>query len=188
MESCSGTPSLFKKEFRLRRIVLSVFLDLLLVTYASASEDNSSVWRDLIKRCRVTIETGKVVDATGLRDLGRNVRATQPVTVPGLPNSLIPEYQMTERRWKTHETRFIVTEAEFPPNDGKVRRLCDAELNRQARPIFPAEEEALGAAFMAERACSKQVTTKLGSRSNILYQPRFVWLAITPETVPSCHT
>lgn len=135
----------------MRRLVLSGFLNLLLVTRASASEDISSVWRDLFTRCRVTIETGKVFDATGLRDLGRSVRATQPVTVPGLPNPLIPGYQMTERRWKTHETRFIVTEAEFPPNGGKVRRSCDVELNRQARPISPAEEEALRAAFSAER-------------------------------------
>ena len=112
----------------------------------------TSVWHGLFTRCRVSIETGKDFDATGLRDLGRNVRTTKQVTVPGLPYPSFESYKLAERRWEAYGKRFVVVEEEYPPDKhGKVRRKCDVEIDSKAQPISPAEEKALKAAFIAER-------------------------------------
>ncbi|MBA5804331.1 hypothetical protein [Rhizobium changzhiense] len=135
----------------MRRITLSVLLNLVLITSASASEDLSSVWRDLFTRCRIAVETGKDFDATGLRNLGRDVKTVAPVTDPRVPFPLLPGYQVTEQRWEVPESRFVVVEAEFPPHDGKARRSCKLEIIQGAKPISTAEEKHLRATFFAER-------------------------------------
>ncbi|NKK64385.1 hypothetical protein GFL88_12735 [Rhizobium leguminosarum bv. viciae] len=135
----------------MRRITLSVLLNLALITSAGASEDLSSVWRNLFTRCRIAVETGKDFDATGLRDLGRNVKTVAPVTDPRVPFPLLLGYQVTEQRWEVPESRFVVVDAEYPPQDGKSRRSCNLEIVQGAKPISTAEEKHLRATFFAER-------------------------------------
>ncbi|NKL37803.1 hypothetical protein GFL49_29405 [Rhizobium leguminosarum bv. viciae] len=135
----------------MRRITLSVLLNLALITSVSASEDLSSVWRDLFTRCRIAVETGKDFDATGLRDLGRDVKTVAPVMDPRVPFPLLPGYQVTEQRWEVPESRFVVVDAEYPPHDGKSRRSCKLEIIQGAKPISTAEEKHLWATFFAER-------------------------------------
>ncbi|MDX0359621.1 hypothetical protein CN135_23900 [Sinorhizobium meliloti] len=135
----------------MRPIAVSVLLNLALMTSANAGDDISIVWRELFERCRVAVETGKEFDATGLRDLGRSVRAVPPLTAPGLPKPLMRGYQMAEQRWGIPGDRFVVVEAEYPPHRGKSRRSCDVELAPAAEPISTAEENLLKATFLAER-------------------------------------
>ncbi|WP_312038595.1 hypothetical protein [Rhizobium croatiense] len=135
----------------MRRITLSILLNFALITSARASEDLSGVWRDLFTRCRIAVETGKDFDATGLRDLGRDVRTVAPVTVPGVPFPLLHGYKMAEQRWEVPGARFVVVETEYPPDHGKSRRSCELELAQEAKPISADEENHLRTAFLAER-------------------------------------
>ncbi|MBY5550355.1 hypothetical protein [Rhizobium leguminosarum] len=135
----------------MRHITLSALLNLALITGASASEDLSDVWRDLFTRCRLAVESGKDFDATGLRDLGRDVKTVAPVTDPRVPFPLLLGYQVTKQRWEVPESRFVVVEAEYPPQDGKSRRSCKLEIVQGAKPISTAEEKHLRATFFAER-------------------------------------
>lgn len=135
----------------MRRITLSILLNLALMTGAGAGEDLSGVWRDLFTRCRVAVETGKDFDAKGLRDLGRDVRTIAPVTAPGVPFPLLHGYKMPEQRWEVPGARFIVVETEYPPDHGKSRRSCELELAQGAKPISADEENQLRTAFLAER-------------------------------------
>ncbi|MGO7384986.1 hypothetical protein ACCT20_17120 [Rhizobium ruizarguesonis] len=135
----------------MRHITLSALLNLALITGAGASEDLSSVWRDLFTRCRIAVETGKDFDATGLRDLGRDVRTVAPVTAPGVPFPLISGYEVAEQRWEVPGSRFVVVEAEHPSNRGKSKRSCEIKLAHRAEPISTDEEELLRATFLVER-------------------------------------
>lgn len=136
----------------MRRILLAILLNLSLITCAAADEDIASVWHGLFSRCRVSVETDQGFDATGLRDLGRDVVTTQQVTVQGLPYPVHPSYKFAVQRWETDGKRFVVVERENPPDKhGKVTRTCDIEIGSKVRSISPAEEKALKAAFMAER-------------------------------------
>ncbi|PCD65377.1 hypothetical protein [Rhizobium phaseoli] len=135
----------------MRRITLSILLNLTLITSAGANEDLSGVWRDLFTRCRIAVETGKDFDATGLRDLGRSVRTVPPITAPGVPFPLLHGYKMAEQRWEVPGSRFVVVEAEYPPDGGKSRRSCKLELAQGAEPISTEEEKLLRATFFVER-------------------------------------
>ncbi|MBB4572938.1 hypothetical protein [Rhizobium lentis] len=135
----------------MRRITLSILLNFVLITNAGASDDLSGVWRDLFTRCRTAVETGKDFDATGLRDLGRDVRTVAPVTASGVPFPLLPGYKMAEQRWEVPRARFVVVETEYPPDHGKSRRSCKLELAQGAKPISVDEENHLRTAFLAER-------------------------------------
>ena len=139
------------KEFGLRGITLSILLNLALITSAGASEDLSGVWRDLFTRCRIAVETGNDFDATGLRDLGRDIRMAAPVTAPGVPFPLLHGYKRAEQRWEVPGARFVVVETEYPPDHGKSRRACELELAQGAKPISADEENQLRTAFLAER-------------------------------------
>ncbi|ARQ10311.1 hypothetical protein NXC12_CH02292 [Rhizobium etli] len=135
----------------MRRTTLSILLNLAVITSAGASEDLSGVWRDLFTRCRIAVETGKDFDATGLRDLGRDVRTAAPVTAPGVPFPVLHGYKMAEQRWEVPGARFVVVETEYPPDHGKSRRSCELELAQGATPISANEEIHLRTAFLAER-------------------------------------
>ena len=135
----------------MRRITLSVLLNLALIASVNAGEDISSVWRDLFTRCRVAVEAGKDFDAMGLRDLGRSVRVVAPLTVAGLTKPIMPGFDMAEQRWGIPGDRFVVVETEYPPRDGKTRRSCNLELAPEAKPISADEENLLRTAFLAER-------------------------------------
>jgi hypothetical protein len=58
---------------------------------------------------------------------------------------------MAEQHWGVPGGRFVVIEAEFPPQRGRVRRLCDMRLAPAAKPLLAVEEDLLKAAFLAER-------------------------------------
>ncbi|ASR06145.1 hypothetical protein CHY08_02855 [Rhizobium leguminosarum bv. viciae] len=135
----------------MRRITLSVLLNLALIACANAGEDISGVWRDLFTRCRVAVETGKDFDAMGLRDLGQSLRIAAPPTMAGSTKAIMPGYDMAEQRWGIPGDRFVVVETEYPPHGGKTRRSCNLELAPKAKPISADEESLLRAAFLAER-------------------------------------
>jgi hypothetical protein len=171
----------------LRHITLSALLNLALITGACASEDLSDVWRDLFTRCRIAVETGKDFDATGLRDLGRDVRTVAPVTAPGVPFPLISGYEVAEQRWEVPGSRFLVVEAEHPSNRGKSKRSCEIKLAQRAEPISTDEEKLLRATFLVERMNSSVPNvTNIGTR--IRYFPPtlvFDWPGTTPTAAVS---
>ncbi|WP_375337148.1 hypothetical protein [Rhizobium lentis] len=146
-----GTQIPLQEVCRLRHVALPVLLNLALVTSAGASEDLSGVWRDLFTRCRIAVEKGKDFNATGLRDLGRNVRTVAPLTAPGVPFPLTSGYQEAEWRWEVPGSRFVVVEGEHPSARGKSIRSCKIKLAEKAEPISTDEEKLLRATFLVER-------------------------------------
>ncbi|EJB02517.1 hypothetical protein Rleg9DRAFT_1319 [Rhizobium leguminosarum bv. trifolii WSM597] len=130
---------------------MAILLNLALITGANASEELSAVWRDLFTRCRIAVETGKDFDATGLRDLGHDVRMVPPVTAPGVPFPLLPGHKVVEQRWEVPGSRFAVVEAEHASNRGESKRSCEIRLAQAAEPISADEEKLLRATFFVER-------------------------------------